>query len=108
VSGFRVDPEQLSAAGVALQGVATRLVGELSGFQAELAGFGSPWGSDDIGSLIGAAHGEVASFAFECYQSALDEMAVAGADVTGMGDRYLQIETTNHDRFRQLDQGLGS
>jgi len=65
MTGFMVDPERLSASGSALQRVASRLSSELASFRSELAGFGAPWGSDDIGSLIGAAHDEVSSWAFE-------------------------------------------
>lgn len=106
--GFQVEPEKLNASGAALQGVAGRLTEELSAFQAELAGYGRPWGSDDIGSLIGAAHDEVSSFAFECYQSALEEMQAAGADISTMGDRYAAVEASIDGRFKQLDSGLGN
>jgi hypothetical protein len=49
-----------------------RFTQALSAFQAELEGYGRPWGEDDIGSLIGAAHDEVSAWAFDCYQSALE------------------------------------
>jgi hypothetical protein len=39
---------------------------------------GTGWGAD---GGIGAAHDEVSSYAFECYQDALDEIAAAGIDV---------------------------
>jgi hypothetical protein len=63
MTGFMIDPERLSASGAALQSVAARLSAELASFRSELAGFGAPWGSDDIGSLIGAAHDEVSAWA---------------------------------------------
>ena len=102
MTGFEVDPERLSAAGAALRTVASRLSGELSAFQAELAGFGAPWGSDDIGSLIGAAHDEVSSYAFECYQDALDEIAAAGADVVDIGMTYADVDEGVGRRFGRL------
>src|SRR3954447_17043455 len=84
MTGFMIDPERLSASGSALQSVASRLSAELASFQSELAGHGAPWGSDDIGSLIGAAHDEVSSWAVECYQDALDEMGSVGAHAVGI------------------------
>jgi hypothetical protein len=107
VTGFHVDPELLAASGVGLQGVADRLVSELTAFQAELAGFGAPWGGDDIGSLIGVAHDEVSSFAFECYQVALEEIGAAGADVVAMGARYTAVEESITDGFGEIQSGLG-
>ena len=102
MSGFRVDPARLSESGAALQGVASRLSSELASFRSELAGFGTPWGSDDIGSLIGAAHEEVASWAFECYRDALDEVASAGADVVDISARYTEVDENISRRFRGL------
>jgi hypothetical protein len=102
MTGFMIDPERLSASGAALQSVASRLAAELAAFQTELAGFGAPWGSDDIGSLIGAAHDEVSSWAFECYQDALDEMASAGADVVDISARYTESDENVSRRFRGL------
>ena len=102
MTGFMVDPERLSASGSALQSVASRLSAELTSFQSELAGFGAPWGSDDVGSLIGAAHDEVSSWAFECYRDALDEMAAAGADVVDISTQYTEVDGNISRRFRGL------
>ena len=107
MTGFMIDPERLSASGSALQGVAARLSAELASFQSELAGFGAPWGNDDIGSLIGAAHDEVSSWAFECYQDALDEMAAAGADVVDISAQYTEVDENVSRRFRGLLTQLG-
>src|SRR3982751_6953073 len=100
MTGFMIDPERLSASGSALQRAASRLSAELASCQPDLAGFGAPWGSDDIGSLIGAAHDEVSSWAFECYQDALDEMAAAGADVVDISEHYTEVDATVSRRFR--------
>jgi hypothetical protein len=102
-----MDPGRLSASGSALQSVAARLSSELASFRSELAGFGAPWGSDDIGSVIGAAHDEVSSWAFECYQDALDEMAAAGADVVDISAEHIEVDEKAGQRFRQLLTELG-
>lgn len=106
MTGFQVDPDHLSASGAAMQVVAERLSEELSAFRAELAGFGAPWGSDDIGSLIGAAHDEVSAYAFECYQDALEEIASAGIDVAVMGTKYAEIEEKITGQFTGMQAGL--
>ncbi|MCM0675752.1 hypothetical protein NCC78_13785 [Micromonospora phytophila] len=107
MTGLRVDPDGLGGSGRALEDVASRLGEALTAFRAELAGFGRPWGSDDVGSLIGAAHDEVSAFAFECFDTALAEIAAAGTDLTGMGERYAAVETTIRQGFDGLRQGLG-
>ncbi|MEV4753797.1 hypothetical protein AB0J86_01590 [Micromonospora sp. NPDC049559] len=102
-----VDPDRLDESGRALEQVAARLGDALQAFQAELQGFGRPWGSDDIGSLIGVAHDEVSSYAFECYQSVLDEIASAGEDVSGMATLHRVNEAEIHRRFTSMHDSLG-
>ncbi|WP_446218099.1 hypothetical protein [Micromonospora sp. IBHARD004] len=104
---LQIDPEGLSGSGRALEGAATRFTEALAAFRAELESFGRPWGSDDIGSLIGAAHDEVSAFAFDCFDSALQEIAAAGTDLTGMATRYAQVEAAITKGFDGLQQGLG-
>ncbi|WP_262287454.1 hypothetical protein [Micromonospora sp. MA102] len=104
---IEVDPDGLDGSGRALGDVATRFSEALTAFQAELAAFGRPWGSDDIGSLIGAAHDEVSAFAFECFDTALQEIAAAGTDLTGMAARYAEIEASITQGFDGLRQALG-
>ncbi|MEU1842324.1 hypothetical protein [Micromonospora sediminicola] len=101
-----IDPDGLGASGQALGVVATRFGQALTAFQAELAAFGRPWGSDDIGSLIGAAHDEVSAFAFECFDGALDEISAAGADLGDMAIRYAETEAAIERRFDGLRRAL--
>ena len=104
---IEVDPDGLGGSGRALGDVATRFSQAMTAFQAELAAFGRPWGTDDIGSLIGAAHDEVSAFAFECFDGALTEIAAAGSDLTDMAARYAQVEASITQGFDGLRQALG-
>ncbi|SNS97229.1 PE family protein [Asanoa hainanensis] len=90
--GFSVDPSALGASGLELSGVAGEFASALRAFQAELSGFGTPWGADEIGSLIGAAHEEVAQWAFECFEAAAEELEAAGFDVGAMATSYREVE----------------
>jgi len=107
MDGLLVDPEGLSTSGDALQQLANRFSQALTACQAQLRGFNQPWGNDDIGSLIGAAHDEVSSWAFECYQTALDELGAAGADLSGMAEQHTATEGDNQGRFDTLGRRLG-
>ncbi|GIF73265.1 PE domain-containing protein [Asanoa siamensis] len=90
--GFHVDPAALGISGQELSRVAGEFFAALRAFEAELAGFGAPWGADEIGALIGAAHEEVASFAFECFAAAADEVDAAGFDLGDMASSYREVE----------------
>lgn len=102
MNDLEIDTDRLDVAGRRLSAAAEHFVGALTAFQAELAGFGQPWGADDIGTLIGAAHDEVSTWAFECYQAALDEIVAAGADLSGMAAAYDAAELANADQFSSL------
>jgi hypothetical protein len=47
----------------------------------------------------------VSSWAFECYQDALDEMASAGADVVDISAHYTEVDENVSRRFRGLFTG---
>jgi hypothetical protein len=49
----------------------------------------------------------VSSWAFECYQDALDEMAAAGADVVDISAQYTEVDENTSHRFRGLLTDLG-
>jgi hypothetical protein len=46
----------------------------LSRFQERLASFGSPWGNDMLGSVIGEIYQGALAMAINCYHSNLDAM----------------------------------
>lgn len=107
MAGVDIRPDELENAGRRLSDVAARFGDALAAFQAEISGYGQPWGSDDIGSLIGAAHDEVSSFAFECYTAALDEITAAGEDLVGMAEGYRSTDIAAADEFVGLMGQLG-
>ncbi|WP_309232121.1 WXG100 family type VII secretion target [Micromonospora tarensis] len=104
--GIQVDPDALASSGSGLERVAAEFGQALAAFQQELAGFGQPWGGDDIGSLIGAAHEAVAEFAFDCFGTAVDEIGAAGVDLGAMASTYREVEERIRGSFQALQQGF--
>ena len=49
----------------------------------------------------------MSSWAFECYQTALDELGAAGADLSGMAEQHTATEGDNQGRFDTLGRRLG-
>jgi len=105
--GFRVDPGGLASSGAGLESVAAEFMTAVTAFQAQLEGFGRPWGNDDIGSLIGVAHDEVSAFAFECFSTAMEEIGAAGLDLSGMAEQYREIEERIRGVFDSFAPGAG-
>jgi hypothetical protein len=105
---LRISVESLRTAGTGLQAAGGRFATALEQFRAELAGHGEPWGTDDVGSLIGAAHAEVSDFAFECYADARDEVIASGEDLVGMAERYDVLEKDNLALMTAMDPAAGA
>jgi hypothetical protein len=105
--GVEISPARLRASGGTLANVAARFDAELRALQADLAAFGQPWGGDEIGLLIGAAHEEVARFAFECYASVRDELGLMGLDLAEMAEAYEKAEAAILGRLNALLDRLG-
>lgn len=105
---LRIDTDSIRTAGKQLQAAGERFGTALQQFQAELASHGEPWGTDDIGSLIGAAHAEVADYAFECYGDARDEVVASGQDLVGMAERYELLEQDNRALMTAMHPDLGA
>lgn len=102
-----IDPDGLRNAGDGLQDVSDRFLTELRTFLADLAAFGTPWGDDDIGSLIGAACEEVTAYAAECFESAIEELGVVGVDLNGMAHRGEETERLISEHFTGFSRELG-
>ncbi len=105
MSGTEVNPDLLDSSGRQLTQAAARFTEALVAFQAELASFGQPWGQDDIGSLVGAAHDEVLAATVECHQSAYDEISAAGSDVSQMAAAHRENETAIGEGLHSLYPG---
>jgi hypothetical protein len=104
MGNLEIDPDALERAGSDLGRPGATFGDALTAFQSTMAGFGQPWGGDDIGQLIGAAYEEVSSWAFECYQSAAQEIVEAGVDVAAMGAAHRGNEAATGERFSAIDR----
>jgi hypothetical protein len=65
---MRTDPAKLADAAAAIRGCSADLGGSLDRLQATLTK-ASPWGSDEPGTLFGAAYVEILGYALSVYSS---------------------------------------
>ncbi|MGW5556951.1 WXG100 family type VII secretion target [Micromonospora sp. NPDC003944] len=107
MNGFEVQPEALRAGADQVTGAADRFIGQLESFEAQMAGYGEPWGGDDIGSLIGGVYTGVAAWVLDCIGVAAEEIGAAGSDLTAMADNYEAVERETADAMRGILGMLG-
>lgn len=78
----------------------------MTAFQGELSGFGEPWGSDDLGLLIGTAYQVIAEVAFECYGDNTAEIDETGAKARMMAANFADTEESNTDQVQRFRDAL--
>lgn len=93
--GFEVDADRLRATAAELKAVADGFTSAVRSFETEVAGFGAPWGGDDIGMLIGLAHDAVFQAALESFSSNAEELAGRAEAITSVAENYTQMEDAN-------------
>ncbi|WP_018657417.1 PE domain-containing protein [Actinomadura flavalba] len=93
--GFEVSVEGVRSAGNEMRAVADRLAAAVRTFSAEVQGYGEPWGGDDVGMIVGAAHGAIFQAAMECFEAGAEEMGAAAQAVTEIAANYERMEETN-------------
>jgi hypothetical protein len=102
-----IDPDGIMRAGDGITTAAQVISREVSQFQGELAGFGEPWGNDDVGSLIGMVYGIISELAFDTYTGNADEIQEIGGLTRQMGQNYSDTETGNTSVINTYKQALG-
>jgi hypothetical protein len=109
VSGesFRVDPQSIRTSGQDISTAADQLSQQVAAFQAGIAGFGEPWGTDDLGSLIGMTYQAIAEMAMECFQDNITDLAAYGEDVGTMADTYESADQGVDEGIRTITDQLG-
>ena len=103
---MRVDPDSLMASGNRMQSSVQRIREEITAFHGELAGFGAPWGNDDLGSLIGEAYQVIYDMAMETYGANADEIDEVGQAAQVAATEYTTTDQANADDVRRLGSAL--
>lgn len=107
MKAFEVDPDRMRGSGEGIQRSVEDLDDALTSFENELAGYGEPWGTDDLGSMIGMVYTAIRDVAFECLDANLEDMHVYGENVVLMADNFAAAEEGNTAAFQGIVPGLG-
>ncbi|MDG4825401.1 WXG100 family type VII secretion target [Asanoa sp. WMMD1127] len=101
--GIRVDITTLRAAATALGATGQQLATEVSALANTVDGSGNPWGTDEAGSLFGAAYVEVLTHALDVYQSMADQLLEAAENLDHGAGAYEAVEESNRQLFDRME-----
>ncbi|MEU9740362.1 hypothetical protein AB0E12_14380 [Micromonospora chersina] len=104
---IEINPEAIIDAGDNILASAQRIRSAVSAFNAELAAFGTPWGGDDLGSLIGMVYETIRDLAMETYDANLVEIEDIGKLSRVMGVNYQETERAIAEHLGRLREMLG-
>jgi hypothetical protein len=76
----------------------------LTAHQQRIASFGAPWGTDELGSVIGEIYQSAVAMTINCYQSNLDEMDDYASLLSEVADTF---DTGSRSAAAQLNAAIG-
>lgn len=104
---FQVSPDQITSSAERLKQVADEFTQQVSQFQSEITGFGEPWGGDDMGMLIGIAHGACFEAAMKCFQENSEELGERAEALKAVAKNYTKMEESNVQSVNSVAKALG-
>jgi hypothetical protein len=104
---IEVHPDQMAAQGAGIRSAAGQAQGLNASLQQELAGAGQPFGTDLVGSLVGACYGVISGAATEAFTSNAAGLDDHGARVQVMAAEWQQAENTNVANAGSVGRALG-
>ncbi|GAA1847060.1 WXG100 family type VII secretion target [Asanoa iriomotensis] len=107
MSGFQVEPGSLRTSAEGLDDVVDRFAETLERFEQTITAFGQPWGSDDLGSIIGELYLGIHDLAMSCFESNGELLGEFAHGLHTMADSFEAAETEIADRMAQLQNLLG-
>ncbi len=100
-----IDPDSLRAASQRMQRCADALTTSVGKLASNVTGAGSPWGSDEMGSLFGAAYTQAT-------QLGLRALNHLGTELGGAADAIMKIgvamEATDQAQAQTFNEGGGT
>ncbi|MBA9007244.1 WXG100 family type VII secretion target [Thermomonospora cellulosilytica] len=101
------DSPAIDRAGGRIQLSANDLKAKVDAFNTELQSYGQPWGSDDVGMLIGMCYQAIYEIAMECFQENIAELSEYGNSVRVMAATYRESEDLSAIEVNRVRDILG-
>lgn len=106
--GFNIDPEGLRRGADGISEVVDRLATSLQTLESKLSGFGSPWGTGLIGTVIGEIYNGIHEMAMGSFESNAEILSEYAEGLESMADdleeNEAEIENGMLDIRQQLEQ----
>ncbi|MEV0714739.1 hypothetical protein [Asanoa sp. NPDC050611] len=107
MSGFQVEPGSLRTSAEGLDNLVDRFGDALEQFENTITAYGQPWGTDDLGTLIGELYLGIHDLAMSCFESNGELLGEFAHGLHTMADSFEAAETEIADRMARLQNLLG-
>lgn len=104
---LNVDPEHLRRSASGIRSSAQNLRSKVREFQQTLTGHGEPWGTDDVGSIIGMLYQGASGLAFDCLDDNTGGLENHAEGVHAMAAAYFQSDHASAVEVNDVRKILG-
>jgi hypothetical protein len=102
-----IHPEHVFSRGGRIRSAAAQSKAQNVSFQQELDGYGQPWGTDMVGSLMGLCQQAISAVAMQSFTANAAAMDDYGARAQAMAGNWQQAEDTNTANAASPRKDLG-
>jgi hypothetical protein len=99
---FRVSPDSLLTAARQTQRSAEDLAAATEKLKSRVLGAGSPWGSDEMGTVFASVYTEGTQLGLEVLNELAQHLAEMAASLAQMSENHLATDEANAAGFKQL------
>jgi uncharacterized protein YukE len=102
---FSIDPEVLRVASQRMQSCADDFARSVQTLSSHVTGSGSPWGSDETGSMFGAAYTEASQLGLKALAHLVDQLGGVAEALDKIGSTVQAVDEGESNTFAQSRGG---
>jgi uncharacterized protein YukE len=102
---FSIDPETLRVASQRMQDCADDFARSVQTLSSHITGAGSPWGSDETGSLFGTAYTEASHLGLKSLNHLVDQLGGVAEALEKIGSTIQTVDEGQSNTFAQSRAG---
>jgi hypothetical protein len=107
MAGFEISTESLRKSSDGLVEVVDRMATALNALETKLQGYGSPWGTGLLGTVIGQLYEDIHDMAMTSFEANAEVISEYAEGLDGMAEEMEEIEAELKEGFEFFKDQIG-